>query len=353
MFNKKTILFFITVVFMISSCKSEKSQEKIIRPVKTLKTESRPSLTVHDFPGVIKAGKEAKLAFRVSGTIDSLYFREGQFVSEGQVIAKIDDRDYKLQVKATKAKYEEIKAEAERVFELYKRKSVSKSDYDKAFAGEKMAESKYQSALNQLEDTALKAPFSGYIQNIFFDAHETVNKGLPTVSMIDISFLRIETEIPTKVYLQADNFSDFYFNCEEDKSVKKALKLKSVRKKSNMNELYKMIFEIPSDSAENLVPGMVANVEIIIKNNDETKISIPVNAVFSQNNKSCAWVLKDDKVYKRNISVGDVFSDGTISVLSGLKENEIIVTAGVHTLKEGQQVKKISETSSDNVGGLL
>lgn len=351
--NLYVCLLLTAVVFTGCSNKASENIETI-RPVKTAIAQIKSSVAIHNFPGIIKANKDSKLAFRVSGTIDNLYFEEGEFVKEGQLIAKIDDRDYKLQVTATKAKFEEVSAEVERVVELFKRNSVSRSDYDKAIAGKTMAEAKYQSALNELEDTALLAPFTGYIQNIYFDDHETINKGLPAVSMVEVSDLKVEADIPSQIYLQKDNFSSFYCSPEELPNLTLPLNLIGIRKKANMNELYKVILTMENDSSAKLAPGMIVDVKITIDSEHNQIITVPANAVFNQQDNSLVWVLNsDNRAAQRKITIGDIYADGTIAVTKGLSENEVVVSAGVHTLQENQQVKVIEQTSHDNVGGLL
>lgn len=352
--TQKALFCLLALVIMLSGCTKENDQTEVIRPVKTTQPQLKSSLVVHNFPGVIKANKDSKLAFRVSGTIAELKFEEGEFVKEGELIAKIDDRDYKLQVTATQAKFQEVSAEVERVVELYKRNSISRSDYDKAIAGKTMAEAKYQSALNQLEDTRLEAPFSGYLQNIYFDDHETINKGLPAVSMVQISDLKVEADIPSKLYLQAEYFGSFSCYPEALPNLILPLELKGIRKKSNLNELYKIIFTMENNPTVKLAAGMIVDVQISVESEENQILTVPVNSVFNQQGKSLIWVLSQDNTVKlREVEIGDLLGEGSIEIPKGLSRQEVIITAGVHTLQEGDKVKVIEETSPDNVGGLL
>jgi RND family efflux transporter MFP subunit len=207
--------------------------------------------------------------------------------------------------------------------------------------------------LNQLEDTSLEAPFTGYIQNIYFEAHETINKGLPVVSMVDITNLEVETEIPSKIYLESRNFTSYSCHPEEIPNLELPLEMKSIRKKSNMNELYKMIFRMDKPQDIDLAPGMVVEVLITLVKDTNSKLYVPINSVFNEHNMSFVWIIENERVSKREINVGDIFADGSIQVLSGISVNDIIVTAGIHSLREGQRVNEISETSAENVGGLL
>lgn len=125
------------------------------------------------------------------------------------MIAEIDPRDYELQYKATEAEYKQIKSEAERVIELYNRKSVPENDYDKAVYGLQQITSKYNAHKNALKDTRLVAPFDGYIQKKYFDTDETVAAGMPVISMIDTRYFEVEIDVPSSDYVRRHLFNRF------------------------------------------------------------------------------------------------------------------------------------------------
>lgn len=82
-------------------------------------------------------------------------------------------------------------------------------------------------------------------------------------------------------------------------------------------------------------------------------VAVPASAIFSDGWKSCVWLLSGGTVAKRTVEVEDLRSDGTMTILSGIAAGDVIVTAGVHKLVEGQAVKVLPKTASTNVGGLL
>ena len=68
-------------------------------------------------------------------------------------------------------------------------------------------------------------------------------------------------------------------------------------------------------------------------------MAVPASAIFSDGGKSCVWLLSGEVVAKRTVEVDDLRSDGTMTILSGIAAGDVIVTAGVHKLVEGQAVK--------------
>ncbi|MEZ5070993.1 MAG: efflux RND transporter periplasmic adaptor subunit [Bacteroidales bacterium] len=128
---------------------------------------------------MIREAGEMKLSFRVAGPVPRVYVREGEYVKQGQVIAEMDPRDYELQKAAVEAQVEQLRSEYGRIEELWKRSSVAENDYEKMKAGVEMAESKLRNASDQLQDTRLLAPFSGYIARVHIREGDVVNYGTP------------------------------------------------------------------------------------------------------------------------------------------------------------------------------
>ena len=112
------------IILGFSACRSSETNEKQVLMVKTETVKNYENELQVTYPGRVKAAADVDLAFRVAGPIIRIPVQVGSFVRKGEVIAEIDPRDYELQYKATEAEYKQIKSEAERVIELYNRKSV-------------------------------------------------------------------------------------------------------------------------------------------------------------------------------------------------------------------------------------
>ncbi len=84
--------------------------------------------------------------------------------------------------------------------------------------------------------------------------------------------------------------------------------------------------------------GMTAAVEIADSQNGSVKALVPLSSIYQTNNSPCVWVVKEGVVQLRPVQTG-AFRDASIEILSGIENGEVIVTAGVHRLREGQKVK--------------
>jgi len=343
------------IILFFSACQEKKKEQATMQTVKIDTVMQGQQVQSVQYPGKIKPATEVNLAFRVAGPILRFPVQEGQFVKKGQLIAQIDPRDYKIQLAASQAKYDQVKAQADRVKELYKRNSVTPNDYDKAISGLKQITAKLNADRNALNDTRLVAPFDGYVQKKFYDNHETVDAGYPIISFLNTSHFEVDADIPATDYIRQNQFAGFSCTVDVYPNQPIPLKLLEIVPKSNMNQLYQTRFRLEPPKDLHVAAGMNVNITINYLTGNQDLVFVPVTAVFDRNGKSMVWIYspKTNQIKPREVTTQSVRSNGTMEISSGLKAGELIVTAGVHSLKEGQKVKPLAPVSKTNVGGLL
>ncbi len=345
--------FILASALIVVSCGAEQKSGESARKVKCERVvASSESYESGKFPGKVVAASDVNLGFRVAGIIDEICLSEGAYVSKGSVVARLDCRDYALQLSATQAEYDAIKAEVDRVVALYADQSVSANDYDKATNGLRAITAKLEAHKNALADTELRAPFNGYFQKSNFDKGEAVAAGTPVVSMISSSAPEITIDIPAAYYLKQKNFESATATIDLFDGAKFPLSLKGVSPKANLNQLYKATFTI--EDAQGVVPsaGMSAMVEMNYSVSGSQSVEVPFSAVVERGGESSVWVFSAGTVESRTVEVKEIKSSGVALIESGLAEGEQVVVAGVNSLKEGQRVTLLEEVSASNVGGL-
>lgn len=358
--TKTTGVFFLTsLLFIMIACKETKNEQNTIRPVRTakpvLQTKGQDNLTL---PASINELRETKLSFRVGGPLVQLNDIQGAYVKKGQLVAKIDPRDFMLAVEATKSQYELAKIEYERYKNLKETETVSKSVYDKVETTWKLAKTNYEKAENALADVDILAPFSGYINNVFVNNYEMVQPGQPILSLIDMSQYEVNAWLPVEDAVKVNNNSSF--QCVVPLGNKKIWlkgKLKEVGTKTSISKQSLPITVVVSapDSIK-LSAGMTTFLEIY-DNADNSNMSylVPSSAIFLKENKPYVWIYDNvsSTVSAHEVTTGELTANNSIEVKSGITGNEDIVTAGVHYLFEGQKVKKMEQFTPSNIGNKL
>lgn len=341
---------------LLASCNSSTKDAREYQTVKIDTVTSANGQTYLQYPGKVKAAQDISLAFRVNGTIRKIYVKDGARVQAGQLLAELDPTDYQVQLDATEAEYKQIKAEAERVMALYKENGTTPSANDKAVYGLKQITAKYQHHKDQLGYTRLYAPFNGYIQKRLFEAHETIGAGMPVLSMISGGAPEVEINLPAAEYIRREQFNQYHctFDIYLDRSY--PLKLISVTPKANANQLYTMRLQLVADKQPVPSPGMNTMVTIRCDSDDAHSMSVPCNAILQKDGKAGVFVYtpSDNKVSRREVTIVRLMSDGRCIITSDeLKPGELVVSAGIHHIQNGETVKPLPAASKTNIGGLL
>jgi RND family efflux transporter MFP subunit len=338
------------------SCKpKEHVQPDIVRKVKVAYPTTDSPVSNREFSGTIMEAAEVNLAFRVAGPIRNIYVKQGDFVKQGALIAEIDPRDYEIQTGVYKAQYQQVKAEYDRLTELNNRKSVSDNDYEKAVAGESMLRMKLQNANDQLNDTKLYAPFSGYIQSVKYQKGELVNTGMTVATLLDMKSYLVEVDLPMSFFVRKSDF--IKFSCVQSLFPDTAypLQLIGYQMKGSNNQLYRTTFKLDPKVNPQLVPGMNVQVLIDYQNQIENPLAVPISALVNEEGKTFVWKFdeKTSTVQKQAVETDGLAGEGQIRIISGLKSDELIIVAGVTVLREGEVVKLIEPASATNIGGLM
>lgn len=351
----RKVLLGMTAVLLLVGCGEEKKAE-MWHSVMTVQPQATGTNEVKHFAGTVKEQGDVNLGFKTAGQILKIYVKEGQHVQKGQLLARLDDKDYLLGVRAAEAQHTQLQHEVERLKKLYEARSISGNDYEKATSGLEQVEVNLENNRNKVAYTRLYAPASGIVQAVNFEEMEMVNAGTPVFNIIYTQGLQVEVNIPTSTYLQRGSFKGSYADINGQHY---ALRLISIVPKADNTQLYKATFALEgaskSEKLKDVASGMNADVTIDIDGgNVQAALSLPLHAVFERDGKSYVWVVgKDSTVTQRPITVGNADEQGNITIVSGLTGIETIVKAGVNALQDKEKVKIIGEDSETNVGGML
>ena len=349
---KKYILVFL-LIFLFTACKKE-AKEEMIRAVKIQEINSMQDENFNvEFPAQISPSQKTVLAFKYAGKIKSINFESGDFVKKGQVIAIIDDTDYKVNLDAFSKKYEAAKAVAQnaeqqfaRAETLYRGDALAKKDYDNALMQRNVAISTFkeasaglQNARNTLNDTKIVAPYDGYIDKKVVDVGTVVPEGGPVVSFISNEITDISVNASVRDIEYIKNAENIVFKDSGSDKIY-GLKIKSIAQNpDSINLTYPVVFTF-SELSENdkFLSGQTGTVTIAVKNKGKEEILVPINAFF-EDKGSNVYLFKDGKAVKTPIELGELRETDKISVVKGLKTGDKVIVAGVSKLADGDKVK--------------
>ncbi|WP_394241038.1 efflux RND transporter periplasmic adaptor subunit [Vibrio astriarenae] len=348
-----TLLISSTFLAGCDLAESAPSAQKQARPVKLMIIGNEQATQTRIFPARVAANQQANLAFRVSGELVALDLTEGQIVKEGQLLAQLDSRDAHNALLDAEANYELAAVDFDRKKEIYRRKLISKAEYDIAKATLKSTKAALANARNQLDYTQLYAPFSGIVAKVEFDNHQMVQPAQVVVSLLSEQLLDVQIQVPESFLL---SFSDNGWNSNYMPKVRFGNRdtLYPVSYKEHSSKVspgtqtYEMVFSLERPKDLNLLPGMSAELLLdmseLHQEGSPVIAVLPPTAIFRSDETQATSVWRynpsSHKLESVEVAVGKVRNDG-IEILSGIAQGDQIVTTGANVLKPDMDVKPL------------
>lgn len=345
----------LAVSALLGACSHEEKPAEPIRAVRTVVVGSGMVNGVSEFAGEVRARVESRLGFRVGGKIVRRLVELGQPVRAGQTLAQLDAQDLRLGqdaaragLVAAQANYDQAVADIKRFRELRAQGFISAAQLEQRETGVKAAEASLQQARaqasvqgNQATYASLEADAAGVITSVDAEVGQVVAAGMPVLR------------------LAHDGPRDVVFSVPEDRAAwlhaligkRGALTVKpwgraqtvpgTVREVSAAVDPVTRTFTVKADVGKtDLTLGQTVSVDIETERS-ASAIHVPLTAVFEKAGKSSVWVLDANSmtVHLQPITVSGVGAD-SVTVSSGLKSGQEVVTAGVHVLSPDQHVRR-------------
>ena len=348
---------------LLGACAEEPVVETVLRPVRYESVRSSSESRARTFAGVARAGVESRLSFRVAGTVDRVPVIVGQKVERGTLLARLDPTDYELSVQEAVAGLAQAQAaqrnsgaEYDRVRGLYENQNASLRELDGARANFESSEAQVEAAQKRLELArqqvaycSLPAPVDGTVATVDVEVNENVSAGQKLFLLTAGADIEVEVALPEaligdvelgqEVSVAFDAFPGQRFDAVVTEAGVAAVGTATT---------FPVTVQLAGTEAD-IRSGLAAEVELRFGGGDEDRMMVPAVAVGEDRDGRFVFVLEsqgDDQgvVRRRAVSVGELTSQG-IEILTGLSEGELLVTAGVRRLTDGEAVRMLGAAS--------
>ena len=343
--------------------------------------------TMEEYTKVIgncKSEKQSSFGSRISGILEKFVVDEGVRVKKGQVLAQLDQSDYKLDFKLAKLNYKNsfdqvIKGEAEikratinlataekdfhRIQELFKKGFANKQNLDhsqnsfesaqaafiQAETGLKILKTQVELlntqviiAQKKIKDCLIKAPFDGIISVRHFSAGEWVKTGQAIFTIEKDNPIEVKGEI-SEIYLDKlyigmpirVTVDGLYSSLKNQKRTFETILKEIGATVDQKHRTIEIIVQI-ENSKHQLKPGLFARMQVIFSRK-ENVISIPQSSLISKPKGDYVFVVKNNQAKLQIIETG-LKDNGMIEVIAGLSTRDMIVSTGQNQLSGGEKI---------------
>lgn len=337
----------------LSGCSSEgEGETQIIRPVRTQVVTLSQSNFALDLAGEVQARYVSSLGFQVPGKLINRYVDVGAQVKKGELLAKIDGRDYELQLEqanaklnVTQANYQRANAELQRFEKLLKQKLISPSQHEAQLNATRVAEAQVQEAQsavniarNRMQYTELHADSDGVVTQIYGEVGQVLAAGQRLVEVARPKFKEVSVEVPESLIQgvkEDDKVSIAIWALPKQSFQGHVREIAPKADKVTRTYLTKVAIDEESGQIE---LGMSARINFA-KNTGSAVAHVPPSSILIHEKQPHVWVVdqKAGLVNLKPVKISDQLANDVI-VFEGLVEGDLLVTAGVHRLHEGQAV---------------
>ena len=351
---------------LIAGCGNEAEEvAPTLRPVRYERVSTTTSTVDRSLAGVVKAGLESRLSFRVSGSVRSIDVKVGDRVRRGQVLARLDPTDFELRVEEAKAALAQaeaslrrVEADFDRVRALYENSNASKAELDASRAGAESAVAQVQAVTKQLEQanqqlgyTVLRAPTDGAIATVPVEVNENVQAGQVICLLIAGGQPEVVVSVPEVMIsaVQEGQKVSVELAALPDRTLEALVTEVGVAVTGSATA-YPVTARFV-EAEPGIRAGMAAEVTFRWETDgNEARIFVPAISVGEDQQGRHVYVLRPESdgegsVERRGVRIGVANALG-VEVVEGLSEDELVVTAGVRRLADGMRVLVLESSES-------
>jgi RND family efflux transporter MFP subunit len=302
--------------------------------------DTLPSMHTFDnslsFMGTFEPVRQNAIGSDASGKIIQISVKEGDYVSAGQVLAKVDNEYLLLQLQSLEVTIEGQKKDDERFSTLSASQAIPEVQAEKNKLALESLEIQKKQLQKQINSATIKAPFSGVITKKLIDLGSVVGPGVPLFEITDVSSLKLSVFVPEadimkfsksqKVNVGADIYTGKNFEGT----------ISNIAVQADKSHNFEVEVTVSNPNKE-LMAGMYGNMYV---DNQTSKnvLSIPRSALIGSTQNPQVYVIKNGKALLTSFQAG--ISDGThIEITQGIEKNDRIVIKGQVNLQHNSNVK--------------
>lgn len=331
-------------IFTLTACsngennnfENNDNDSTLVIPVEVMDVSRGTISAYYSNTATLEAVEEANIVSKVRGIVQELSVEEGDYVRAGQIIAKIEDDQYRIEAERAKATLDRLFNDYQRNQELFEKELISAEVYENSRFEYESQKSAYELAELNYQHTSIKSPISGVISERFVKIGNMIGIDQDVYRVTDFDPIQAVLFIPEherskirvgqRTELAADAIPNEIFTGRVER-ISPTI--------DPTTGTFKVTVYMDQDQ-DDLRPGMFGRVKIVYDTRENTKM-IPKAAIISEDEIQSVFVIKDSLAFRKIIQTGYV-NGLNIEVLNGLEDGETVVTTGQGSLTDSTKV---------------
>ncbi|MEQ1744180.1 MAG: efflux RND transporter periplasmic adaptor subunit [Saprospiraceae bacterium] len=324
--------------------RSEAALAQAVRPfvpVKTAVVDQARLAGDLEVAGVFLPAKEMFVVSETQGRVVQALKNKGEWVNEGDLIAKVDDDLLTIELQATQANIAKMKKDRERLGNLIEGEAAPKNKMEDIELGLLAAEAKEKALKKQIANTNIRAPMNGILGLRFIERGSVIGPGIQVAQITNLEHLFLMVKVTERDVLRVRVGHRVQVAADVYPQRSIAARVTNIGLRADNAFNYDVEIEVPNPKGTPLRAGMHAKARFVFDLTREG-LTIPRKAIEGSLLDAEVFVVRDSVVERRSVRLGGVFGD-RVEVLSGLSRGERVVVTGQFNLTDGTRVAVLDQ----------
>jgi membrane fusion protein (multidrug efflux system) len=294
-----------------------------------------------NLPGVIEPWTRMDLMAKIGGSIEEVLVKEGEQVRQGQLIARIESKDYQIALDSAKAAYELAKISFSRNQTLRSKGIATQANLDELEAQLRQAKAAVENAELQLSRCKILAPLAGVISRLDAKVGSVVNQMVPAsiAEILALDQVKAVVSIPESDVAAVRRLQNVEVEIQAlgNEKVRAAVYFLAPATETQAH-VYRLELRIPNQD-HHILPGMFVRANIVKEVRDHA-LAVPLFSVISRNKEQFVYVEENGAARKKPVQIG--FLEGwQVLITDGLQAGDKVIVEGHRSVEDGQKVKVV------------
>ncbi len=278
-----------------------------------------------DVVGVVAAEQRANLSAQIGATVQSVLVSAGSAVSNGQLLATLDDRDALAQVTAAEAQFKQAESERNRTRQLFEKSAATQQALEGAEAAFEAVGARFKQARVMAGYTRIVSPMDGIVTDRRIEPGDLAGPGQPLFSVYDPRRMRLDVPVPVRLIPRVSTQQELEVTLD---GVEKPVRGRVAEVVAEVDPLTRTrVVKVRLDpNGLALLPGAFGRIRV--ETEPVESLWIPASAVRRVGQQELVQVAANGRALGRIVKTG-AQAEGRVEILSGLSAGDVVLVEPV------------------------
>lgn len=294
-----------------------------------------------ELPATLEPNRVVQVPVELAGKIEEVFVEEGQEVSEGQVILRLDTALLEAEFKRAKAQAEFDERTRERSMELLEKGVLNRSQVEEVEARATISAVALDVAQTRLDRATVKAPLSGVLNVRSHEVGEYVSAGDTVAEIVEVAKIKVVVQIPERDVRYLSLGDSIGLSVDSLPGVNLSGRVTYVSEVADTSTRTTRIEVMVDNSSRRLHTGMIVRAKISRRNLTNV-VMIPLSAVIPLEEGRVVYIASEGRAERREVELG-IIRGSEVQVLSGLDLGDLLIIKGHRQVGPNQLIRVVNE----------